>query len=101
MLFWVAPILIAFYWLCMKLSKVPKWPQWVEDECAIDPNDPPPWPEPAYYGELYDRMNHKIAFFRHEADRMRLPEDAPHRKMLDKVEQNRLARMNRNKNKKK
>jgi hypothetical protein len=29
-----------FRWLVMRTSKIPQWPQWVEDECAIDPNDP-------------------------------------------------------------
>lgn len=28
-----------FRWLVMRTSKIPQWPQWVEDECAIDPND--------------------------------------------------------------
>lgn len=29
-----------FRWLVMRTSKIPQWPQWVEDECAIDPDDP-------------------------------------------------------------
>jgi hypothetical protein len=29
-----------FRWMVMHTSKIPQWPQWVEDECAIDPNDP-------------------------------------------------------------
>ncbi len=29
-----------FRWVVMRTSKIPQWPQWVEDECAIDPNDP-------------------------------------------------------------
>ena len=29
-----------FRWLAMRTSKIPQWPQWVEDECAIDPTDP-------------------------------------------------------------
>ncbi|MBT9567958.1 MAG: hypothetical protein IV085_06640 [Thiobacillus sp.] len=24
----------------MRTSKIPQWPQWVEDECQVDPNDP-------------------------------------------------------------
>ena len=26
--------------VAMRTSKIPQWPQWVEGECAIDPNDP-------------------------------------------------------------
>ena len=26
--------------LVMRTSKIPQWPQWVEDECAIEPGDP-------------------------------------------------------------
>jgi hypothetical protein len=29
-----------FRWIAMRTSKIPQWPQWVEDECAIEPNDP-------------------------------------------------------------
>ena len=29
-----------FRWIVMRTSKIPQWPQWVEDECAIDPADP-------------------------------------------------------------
>lgn len=29
-----------FRWFVMRTSKIPQWPQWVEDECAIDPDDP-------------------------------------------------------------
>ena len=29
-----------FRWIVMRTSKIPQWPQWVEDECAIEPNDP-------------------------------------------------------------
>ena len=29
-----------FRWIVMRTSKIPQWPQWVEDECAIDPDDP-------------------------------------------------------------
>ena len=29
-----------FRWFAMRTSKIPQWPQWVEDECAIEPNDP-------------------------------------------------------------
>jgi hypothetical protein len=27
-------------WFVMRTSKIPQWPQWVEDECRIDPSDP-------------------------------------------------------------
>jgi hypothetical protein len=29
-----------FRWIVMRTSKIPQWPQWVEDECAIEPGDP-------------------------------------------------------------
>jgi len=29
-----------FRWIVMRTSKIPHWPQWVEDECRIDPDDP-------------------------------------------------------------
>lgn len=29
-----------FRWIVMRTSKIPQWPQWVEDECAIMPDDP-------------------------------------------------------------
>jgi hypothetical protein len=28
-----------FRWFAMRTSKIPQWPQWVEDECPIDPDD--------------------------------------------------------------
>jgi hypothetical protein len=27
-------------WIVMRTSKIPPWPQWVEDECRIEPGDP-------------------------------------------------------------
>lgn len=30
----------VFRWIVMRTSKIPRWPQWVEDECAIEPGDP-------------------------------------------------------------
>lgn len=29
-----------FRWIVMRTSNIPQWPQWVEDECRIEPNDP-------------------------------------------------------------
>ena len=28
-----------FRWFAMRTSKIPQWPQWVEDECQVDPDD--------------------------------------------------------------
>lgn len=39
-------------WLVFKSCKEPIWPPEVEAECAIDPNDPNRWPEPAFMGEF-------------------------------------------------
>jgi hypothetical protein len=36
--FWLFASLGRF--LVMRTSKIPRWPQWVEDECVIEPNDP-------------------------------------------------------------
>jgi hypothetical protein len=39
-----------FRWIVMRTSKIPQWPQWVEDECRIEPGDP--WRrEPGYRDE--------------------------------------------------
>jgi hypothetical protein len=39
-----------FRWIVMHTSKIPQWPQWVEDECRIEPEDP--WRrEPGYRDE--------------------------------------------------
>jgi len=32
--------LVLCRWLVLKSCRMPVWPQWVEDECAIDANDP-------------------------------------------------------------
>ncbi|PPE67689.1 hypothetical protein C1704_02160 [Caldimonas caldifontis] len=29
-----------FRWIVMRTSKIPQWPQWVEDECRVEPDDP-------------------------------------------------------------
>lgn len=29
-----------FRWIAMRTSKIPQWPQWVEDECRVEPDDP-------------------------------------------------------------
>ncbi|MBH1988082.1 MAG: hypothetical protein I8H76_12230 [Burkholderiales bacterium] len=29
-----------FRWIAMRTSKIPQWPQWVEDECHVEPDDP-------------------------------------------------------------
>jgi hypothetical protein len=29
----------VFRWLVMRTSKIPQWPQWVEDECQVEPDD--------------------------------------------------------------
>lgn len=46
-LFFFQMILFPFFFLCdcgrfiaMHTSKIPVWPQWVEEACQIDPNDP-------------------------------------------------------------
>ena len=36
---WFIPISLTRM-LAMRTSKIPRWPEWVEKECAIDPNDP-------------------------------------------------------------
>jgi hypothetical protein len=39
-----------FRWIVMRTSKIPQWPQWVEDECRVEPDDP--WRrEPGYRDE--------------------------------------------------
>ncbi|HEY9100119.1 MAG TPA: DUF6708 domain-containing protein [Thiobacillus sp.] len=32
-------VIAIFRWIAMRTSKIPQWPQWVEDECAIEPDD--------------------------------------------------------------
>lgn len=39
MCWWNIPISLTRM-LAMRTSKIPRWPEWVEKECAIDPNDP-------------------------------------------------------------
>ena len=36
--FWF--IVAMFRYLAMRTSKIPQWPQWVEEECQVDANDP-------------------------------------------------------------
>jgi hypothetical protein len=39
----VLPLLLlasVVRWLVVKTQRLPVWPQWVEDECVIEPNDP-------------------------------------------------------------
>lgn len=39
-----------FRWIVMRTSKIPQWPQWVEDECRVESDDP--WRrEPGYRDE--------------------------------------------------
>jgi len=33
-------LIAIFRWIAMRTSKIPQWPQWVEDECKVDPEDP-------------------------------------------------------------
>jgi hypothetical protein len=39
MLWWDIPMSIARF-IAMRTSKIPQWPEWVEQECKIDPQDP-------------------------------------------------------------
>lgn len=45
-LFWMALYQVFAFpesfirWIVMRTSKIPQWPQWVEDECRIEPGDP-------------------------------------------------------------
>jgi len=36
----VAIPMSLFRWIAMRTSKIPQWPQWVEDECHVEPDDP-------------------------------------------------------------
>lgn len=36
----VAIPMSLFRWIAMRTSQIPQWPQWVEDECRIEPDDP-------------------------------------------------------------
>jgi hypothetical protein len=37
---WAFIPMSMFRWLAMRTSKIPQWPQWVEDECQIEKDDP-------------------------------------------------------------
>lgn len=39
MLWWDIPMSITRF-IAMRTSRIPQWPEWVEQECAIEPNDP-------------------------------------------------------------
>jgi len=64
-------------WLVFKSCKQPVFPQEVEAECTVEPNDPNIWPVPKSIGEFVTTVPGLMTYAMRKAQGIRTPPDAP------------------------